>query len=80
MAAVADGEVTVGVCIASAGRDVGWVENVSVDELDVRAHLGVEVFVALVDVFAPEVCALKQFCAIWNLAAELVGVFLLDEL
>jgi hypothetical protein len=59
---------------------VGWVEDVSVDELDVGAHLGVEVFVALVDVFAPELCALKQFSAIWDLAAELVGVFLLDEL
>ena len=59
---------------------MGWVEDVSVDELDVGAHLGVEVFVALIDVLAPELCALKQLCAIWDLAAEFVGVFLLDEL
>ena len=59
---------------------MGWVEDVGVDELDVGAHLGVEVFVALVDVFAPELCALEQLCAIGDLAAEFVGVFLLNEL
>ena len=59
---------------------MGWVEDVSVDELDVGAHFGVEVFVALIDVLAPELCALEQLCAIGDLAAEFVGVFLLNEL
>jgi hypothetical protein len=80
LAAVADGEVAIRVCIAPARGDVGWVKDIGVDELDVGAHLGVEVFVALVDVLAPELCALEEFCAIWDLAAELVGVFLFDEL
>jgi hypothetical protein len=80
LAAVANGEVTIRVCIAPARSDVGWVEDIGVDELDVGAHLGVEVFVALVNVLAPELCALEQLCAIWHLAAEFVGVFLLDEL
>jgi len=35
---------------------------------------------ALVDMLAPELCALKQFGAIRDLAAELVGILLLDEL
>lgn len=56
------------------------VEDIGVDKLNVGAHFGVEVFVALVDVLAPELRALEQFCAIRDLAAELVGVFLLDEL
>lgn len=59
---------------------MGWVEDVGVDELDVGAHFGVEVFVALIDVLAPELCALEQLCAIRHLAAEFVGVFLLNEL
>ena len=59
---------------------MGWVEDVGVDELDVRAHFGVEVFMALIDVLAPELCALEQLCAIGDLAAEFVGVFLLNEL
>lgn len=59
---------------------MGWVQDVGVDELDVGADAGVEIFMALVDVLAPELCALKQFRAIWNLAAEFIGILLLDEL
>jgi hypothetical protein len=59
---------------------VGRVEDVGVDQLDVGAHASVEVFVALVDVLAPELCALEQFRAVRNFAAELVGILLLDEL
>lgn len=59
---------------------MGWVEDVGIDELDVRAHFGVEVFMALIDVLAPELCALEQLCAIGDFAAEFVGVLLLNEL
>jgi hypothetical protein len=80
LATIADGEVAVGVGVASAGSDVCWVEDVGVDELDVSADAGQEVLVTLFDVLAPELCALEKLGAFGNFAAEFVSILLFHEL
>jgi len=72
--------MAVGVRVASARSDVCGIQDVDVDEVDLGADAGVEVLVALLDVLAPEVGALEEFCAFGDFAAELAGVFLSDEL
>jgi hypothetical protein len=77
---VVEREVAIGVGVASARRDVCGIDDVGVDELDFVFDAVVPVAVALLDVFAPEVCAFEEFGALGNFAAKLVDVFLKDEL
>jgi hypothetical protein len=80
LAAITDGEVAIGVGIASTRSDVCRVEDVSVDKLDVGSDAGKEVFVTLLDVLAPEVGALEKLGALGNFAAEFVSILLFHEL
>jgi hypothetical protein len=80
LATVADGEVAVGVGVASARSDVCWVEDVGVDELDVGFDTREEVFVTLLNVLAPELGTLKELGALGNFATELVSILLFHEL
>ena len=57
-----------------------WVENVCVHELDVGLDPGQEVFMALLNVLAPELGTLEELGALGNFAAELVSVLLFHEL
>lgn len=80
LATVADGEVTVGVGVASARGDMGWVQDVGVDQFEVVADAGEPFLVALFHVFVPELGALEELGAAGDFAAEFVGVFLLHVL
>ena len=72
--------MAIGVGIAPARGNVRRVQHVCVDELDVGAHAGQEVFVTFLDMLAPELCALKKLGAFGNFAAELISVLLFYEL
>ena len=56
------------------------VEDIGVDELDVRFDPRQEVFMALLNVLAPEFGTLEELGALGNFATELVSVLLFHEL
>lgn len=56
------------------------VKDVGVDKLDVGFDTGQEVFMALLNVLAPELSTLKELGALGNFATELVSVLLFHEL
>lgn len=57
-----------------------WVEDVCVDELDVRFDPRQEVFMTLLNVLAPELGTLKELGALGNFATEFVSILLFHEL
>jgi hypothetical protein len=59
----AGGEVAVAVRIASARSDVRGIQDVAVHELDFVDEALVEFWVALLDMFAPEVKTFEEFGA-----------------
>lgn len=77
---VVEWEVPVGVCIASARRDVCRIDHVCVDEFDFVANAFMEISVTFFNVLAPELHAFEQLGTFRYLAAELVHIFLKDEL
>lgn len=56
------------------------VEDIGVDELDVRFDPRQEIFMTLLNVLAPELGTFKQLGALGNFATELVSILLFHEL
>lgn len=77
---VVEWEVPVRVRITPARSDVSWVENICVDEVQLRTHTLVPVGVTFFNVLSPELDSLEELCTFWHLAAELVAIFLCDKL
>ena len=73
-------EVAVAVRVTAGGSDVRGIKHVGVDQIDGVEDVGVEFWMPLLDVLAPEVDALEELGALGHFAAELGGVFLLDVL
>jgi hypothetical protein len=56
------------------------VEDIGIDELDVRFDPRQEIFMTLLNVLAPELGTLEQLGALRNFATELVSILLFHEL